>query len=31
VIPQYLGIVRRAAARAGRLSILEALPEAEVA
>jgi glycosyltransferase involved in cell wall biosynthesis len=31
VIPQYLGIVRRAAARAGRYSILEALPEAEVA
>ena len=31
VIPQYLGIVRRAAARRGHRAILEALPEAEVA
>lgn len=31
VIPRYLGIVRRAAARRGRRAILEALPEAEVA
>lgn len=31
VIPQYLGIVRRAAARRDRRTILEALPEATVA
>ena len=31
VIPQYLGIVRRAAARRNRRAILEALPEVEVA
>ena len=31
VIPQYLDIVRRAAARRGRRAVLEALPEAEVA
>jgi len=31
VIPQYLGIVRRAAARRGQHAILEALPESEVA
>jgi glycosyltransferase involved in cell wall biosynthesis len=31
VIPQYLGIVRRAAARRGQRAVLDALPEAEVA
>jgi glycosyltransferase involved in cell wall biosynthesis len=31
VIPQYLGIVRRAAARRGKRAVLDALPEAEVA
>jgi glycosyltransferase involved in cell wall biosynthesis len=31
VIPQYLGIVRRAAARRGKSALLDALPEAEVA
>lgn len=31
VIPQYLGIVRRAAARRGKRALLDALPEAEVA
>ncbi len=31
VVPQYLGIVRRAAARRGNRAVLEALPEAEVA
>lgn len=31
VIPQYLGIVRRAAERRGKAGILEALPEADVA
>lgn len=31
VIPQYLGIVRRAAERRGRRALLDALPEAEVA
>jgi glycosyltransferase involved in cell wall biosynthesis len=31
VIPQYLGIVRRAAARRGQRAILDALPEEEVA
>jgi glycosyltransferase involved in cell wall biosynthesis len=31
VIPQYLGIIRRAAARRGHCAILDALPEEEVA
>ncbi|HZI27497.1 MAG TPA: glycosyltransferase family 4 protein [Gemmatimonadaceae bacterium] len=31
VIPQYLGIVRRAAARSGKRTVLDALPEADVA
>lgn len=31
VIPQYLGIVRRAAVRRGHRAVIEALPEAEVA
>ena len=31
VVPQYLGIVRRAAARRGHRAILEALPEVDVA
>jgi glycosyltransferase involved in cell wall biosynthesis len=31
VIPQYLGIVRRAAARRNRRAVLDALSEAEVA